>query len=350
MSDGIERRTFIRRAAEVAGAAVAGLASCRQEAQETAAEPAEPTPIAQSGTIPTRVLGRTGLELPVLGFGGAALVQEWGNRLSVEERVELVRYAYDQGVRYFDTAGNYLESQAILGEGLEGIRDDVCLVTKIETTEPDEVRPAFEKSLRELRTDHIDILEIHGTPGLEQMSVERAMEVHAEIVKLRDEGAVRHIGFSAHSYFDKGLALIESGGFDQCMLSYGYLPRGYDQVFSAGMTELRNCCVAKAGELGLGIAAMKVMGAGLLGAGVAYVVPDLEERHKKALPGAAIRWALQDERVHLLVIGMRLKEEVDANIEVLAGDTTLTNDDRGLLAGISAATLYGPAMKDMRVD
>ncbi len=44
---------------------------------------------------------------------------------------------------------------------------------------------------------------------------------------------VRFVGFSAHGYFDKALALISSGGFDQCMLSYGYFPRGYDQVWSA---------------------------------------------------------------------------------------------------------------------
>lgn len=62
----------------------------------------------------------------------------------------------------------------------------------------------------------------------------QAMKIHGELVKLRDERITRFIGLSAHGYFDKALALIESGGFDQCMLSYGYIPRGYDQIWTAG--------------------------------------------------------------------------------------------------------------------
>ncbi len=174
---------------------------------------------------------------------------------------------FDRGVRYFDTAPGYPESQAILGEALKDRRDQVCLVTKIDTTKPEEVRKMVEQSLKEFQTDHLDILLIHGTPGLEYMTVEQAMKIHAEQVKLRDEKITRFVGFSAHGYFDKALGLIESGGFDTCMLSYGYLPRGNDQVYSARMAALRDTCVAKAHERGMGIVAMKVIGAGMLGAG-----------------------------------------------------------------------------------
>jgi predicted aldo/keto reductase-like oxidoreductase len=310
-----------------------------------AGEPAtDPKPIA------TRPFGKTGRELPILAYGGAALPKTWLNPLSTEDRVKLVRYAYDRGLRYFDTAGNYRESQSILGEGLKGIRDNVYLVTKVETTVPDQVRSAVEKSLKELQTDYLDAILIHGTPGLEQMSVERAMEIHAELVKLRDEGITKFIGFSAHSYFDKALALISSGGFDHCMLSYGYIPRGYNQVFSARMTELRNACVAKAHESGMGIAAMKVVGGGVLGAWSGYVVPGFDKKRLEQLPGAAIRYVLADDRIDLLVIGMRLPEEVDANIETLAGDLAYTSDDRALLAEFSAEALDSDLIKGMRVD
>jgi predicted aldo/keto reductase-like oxidoreductase len=182
------------------------------------------------------------------------------------------------------------------------------------------------------------------------MSVERAMEIHAELVKLRDEGITKFIGFSAHSYFDKALALISSGGFDQCMLSYGYIPRGYNQVFSARMVELRNACVAKAHELGMGIAAMKVVGGGVLGAWSGYVVPGFDKKRLVQLPAAAIRYVLGDERIQLLVIGMRLEKEVDANIKTLSDDVTYTLDDRALLAEFSARSLDSDAIKAMRVD
>ena len=139
-----------------------------------------------------------------------------------------------------------MESQAILGEALKDRRRDVCLVTKVETTQPGQVRKAVEKSLKELQSDYLDILLIHGSPGLEQMSVEQAMKIHAELVNLRSEKVTRFIGFSAHGYFDKALALINSGGFEMCMLSYGYMPRGSSSVWTARMTKLRDDCLAKA--------------------------------------------------------------------------------------------------------
>jgi predicted aldo/keto reductase-like oxidoreductase len=226
----------------------------------------------------------------------------------------------------------------------------VCLVTKVDGTDPSQVRPSVEQSLKELRTDYLDIVLIHGTPGLEQMSVEQAMKIHAALVKLRDEKVTRFIGFSAHGYFDKALALISTGGFDMCMLSYGYLPRGYDQIWSARMTELRNACVAAAGGRGMGIVAMKVVGAGMLGAWAPYLVPSFDKKRLADIPGAAIRWALQDERVHLLNIGMRLKPEIDANIGVLTGPTALTSADRGLLAHVSALLYETEAVRKMRIE
>ena len=189
---------------------------------------------------------------------------------------------------------------------------------------------------------------IHVTPGLERMSVKQAMKIHSELIKLRNENIVQHLGFSAHSYFDKTLALISSGGFDLCMLSYGYIPRGYNQVFSARMIELRNACVAKAHELGMGLAAMKVIGAGVLGAWAGYVVPGFDKKRLKELPAAAN--VLDDKRIHMLVIGMRLQEEIDDNIKTLADDTTYTWADRALLAAFSAQAYDSDAIKKMKID
>lgn len=304
----------------------------------------------QASAIPTRTLGKTGLTLPILGYGGGALPTAWGNPLSRKDRVALVRYAFDCGVRYFDTAANYLESQAILGEALQDRRHDVCLVTKVETTKPEEVRKAVESSLKELQTNHLDILLLHGTPGLQQMTVEQAMKIHAELVTLRDEKITRFVGLSAHGYFDKALALISSGGFDVCMLSCGYIPRGHDQIWSARMTTLRDACLAKAHELGMGIVAMKVIGAGILGAWSSYIVPGFDKQRLARLPGAAIRHALQDPRIAVFNIGMRLKPEIDTNIRIIAGDTTYTPEDRALLAEYSAKLYETDVIKRLRTE
>ncbi len=337
------RREFLQRATRgaVSAAAFTGIAS--------GAVPKDKK-IELADTIPTRLFGKTDVELPILGYGGAALPKVWGNPLSTEDRVELVRYTYDQGLRYYDTGGNYMESQAILGEALQDLRDNVFLVSKVETTNPAEVRRAVEESLSEMKTDYLDAILIHGTPGIEQMSVERAMEIHGELIKLREEGITRFIGLSAHSYFDKVLALISSGGFDQCMLAYGYIPRGYNQIFSARMLELRNACVAKAHELGMGIVAMKVMGAGILGGWAGHIVPDFDEERIGQLPGAAIRYVLQDERIHMLCIGMRLKKDINANIKILHGDTSYTQEDRALLAEFSVKAYESDPLRKFRIE
>ena len=331
MTDGLGRRQFLK-AAAVAAAVPAGVAPAADK------------------TVPVRVFGKTGLRLPVLAYGGAALPKAWHNPLSREQRVELVRYAFDRGIRYFDTAGNYMESQSILGDALRGRRNSICLVSKVETTNPEHVRGQVEKSMRELQTDHLDAVLIHGTPGIQQMSVKRAMQIHAELVKLRDERVTTFIGLSAHGYFDKALALIESGGFDLCMLSYGYIPRGHDQIFSDRMIELREACLDKAHELSMGIAAMKIIGAGVLGGWAPHIVPRYDKDRIRRLPGAAIRWVLKDERIDLLVIGMRLRKEIDENIGMLTRDTTYTADDRALLQDYCAKVHQTDAIKKLKVE
>lgn len=300
--------------------------------------------------VPVGVLGKTGVRLPVLGFGGAALPAAWGNPLSFDDRVKLVRYAYSRGVRFFDTAGNYMESQPILGKALKGIRHDVFLASKVEVTDAKQVRKAVEKVLAELQTPYLDLIQIHGTPGLEQMSIKQAMEVRAELVKLRDEKVVRHIGFTAHSYFDKALTLIKTGGFEHCMLSYGYIPRGYNQMWSKRMTELRDECVAEAHSRRMGIVAMKVLGAGVLGAWSGMIAPELHKEEIRRLPGAAIRWALKDKRIDLLAIGMRFPREIDANIRTLTRDTTCTEEDEALLANYTSKAIKRKPLKTFRID
>jgi predicted aldo/keto reductase-like oxidoreductase len=126
------------------------------------------------------------------------------------------------------------------------------------------------------------------------------------------------------------------------MLAYGYLPRGNTRLFSPATTELRNTCIAKAHELKMGIVAMKVMGAGMLGG--------YGQEHLKELPGAACRYVLQDDRVHMLTIGMRFPGEIATNIKTLAGDTTYTNEDRALLAGFSSYLLIDENVKKMKVE
>jgi hypothetical protein len=352
----LPRREFLKRTAHVAAiASIAGVAS--------AAVPKDKK-IKLTDTIPARVFGRTKAKLPILGYGGAALPKKWGNPLSLEDRVKLVRYAYDSGIRYFDTSISYTyaESQAIIGKALKPVRDNVFITTKIDLwnmsrkdgritkVNKKEITRQVKMNLKELQSDYIDAVLIHGTPGVQQMTVEQNLEVMGELVKARKEGLIRFVGFSAHSYFDKALALISSGGFDLCMLAYGYLPRGHDQLFSKKALALREKCLAEAHKRKMGIAAMKVVGAGVMGAWSGYVVPKFDKKRLGLLPAAAIRHVLADKRVNMLCIGMRLKTEINANIKTLAGDTTFTDADKALLEEFGPKALKSDAMKKMKVE
>ena len=350
----LDRRDFMKKGAHLtvtAAVAAAGLSTHMAHG----AVPADKT-ITFTDVLPTRVLGRTKVELPILGYGGAALPKKWGNTLSTQDRVKLVRHAYDKGIRYFDTAISYgyEDSQAIIGEALKDVRDNVFITTKVDfwdISKPDgrftkvpkgEATRQVEMNLKELHSDYIDAIMIHGTPGVEQMTVEQCMEVHGELIKARDKGLVRFVGFSAHHYFDKALALISTNEFDLCMLAYGYMPRGNTRLFSPRTLEQRDACLAKAHELGMGIVAMKVLGAGMLGG---FGRKDLED-----LPGAACRYVAQDERIHMLTIGMRTPAEVNANVKTLTEDTTCTGEDHALLAAVSSALLNDKNVKRMPVE
>jgi hypothetical protein len=95
---------------------------------------------------------------------------------------------------------------------------------------------------------------------------------------------------------------------------------------------------------------MKVIGAGMLGAWSGYMVPGFDKQRLQQLPGAAIRHVLQDPRVHVLNIGMRLKEEIDANVKLVSGDTAYTPEDRDVLAEFSAQLYDTEAIKKLRVE
>jgi predicted aldo/keto reductase-like oxidoreductase len=259
----------------------------------------------------------------------------------------MVRHAFDRGIRYFDTARVYGESETIMGRGLKGIRDQVFLATKVAVTDPSKVRASIETSLKELQTSHVDLAQIHS-PAIERVGFEKAMKLHAELVKLRDEKMVRFIGLTTHVAFETVYKMISTGGFDEVLLAHGYFRKGMDTWLSNRNVEYQELCLAKAHELNMAIVAMKVMGGWMLGHNAARVVPDFAPDARAKLPGAAIRWVLQDQRVSMLNIGVSLPEDIDKNVATLKGDCMFTDQDRVLLADYASRAYEAPSVKNMR--
>jgi len=95
---------------------------------------------------------------------------------------------------------------------------------------------------------------------------------------------------------------------------------------------------------------MKVIGAGMLGAWSGYVVPGFDAKRRAQLPGAAIRYVLDDGRFQHLVIGMRTQSDLEANLKTFSGDVTCTREDRALLEEFGAEVMKSDAIKKMKVE
>ena len=310
-------------------------------------------------TIAAAPFGKTGHRLPILACGGSAMVEKWapGSGIampSFDKRVAMIRYAYEKGLRYFDTASNYQESESIMGEALKNVRANIYLSSKAGVRRDDkgfikreEVRASVEQSLQTLKTDYLDCIQIHG-PLYEYEGYGRAMGVYEELVKLREEKLVRFIGVTGHNAFETMHKLIDTKLFDQVLMAYGYFPKGMNTMLSNGNLQWRELCLARARELGMGVLAMKTMGNFIFSRNARNLVPDFGEARLRAARQAALRWVLRDKQPIMLLVGVVLPEDIDENIRTLAGDVTFTQEDRKLLAEFSLKALNHKSIQALK--
>ena len=151
-----------------------------------------------------RILGKTGLKISRMGFGGIPIqkIDEEGTRKLLHEMMEM-------GVNYIDSARGYTVSEQYIGYGLEGIRDKFVLATKSMSRTKEAMAADIETSLGNFRTDYIDLYQVHN-PSMEQLdqvigeggALEALMEAKAA-------GKIGHIGLTAHStaVFERALGL-----------------------------------------------------------------------------------------------------------------------------------------------
>ena len=192
----LDRRHFLQAGLASTGAIVTG--SILHGPTAAAAVPPEKTNIA-SDQIPRRPLGKTGEQVSIIGVGGYHL----GTMQSIDEAVRLVHEAIEAGVNFFDNAWEYNNhrSEEWMGQALQGRRDQVFLMTKVCTHGRDKkvAMQQLEESLTRLRTDHLDLWQIH------EVIYENDPDLHfasGGVVEALDEakkqGKVRFVGFTGH--------------------------------------------------------------------------------------------------------------------------------------------------------
>ncbi|ETA81499.1 aldo/keto reductase [Youngiibacter fragilis] len=190
-------------------------------------------------------LGKTGITVEKNGFGALPI-----QRVTKDTAVGLLRKAYDGGIRFFDSARGYSDSEEKLGLAFEGMRDKVYIATKTHAKTPEAFWSDLEKSLENLRTDYIDLYQFHWPrvcyrPGDGSGMYECMLEA-------RRQGKIRHIGVTNHQ-LDVAHECIDSGLYETLQFPFSYLS-----------SEKEIGLVEKCKEADMGFIAMKGLAGGLI--------------------------------------------------------------------------------------
>ncbi|HHV97343.1 MAG TPA: aldo/keto reductase [Clostridiaceae bacterium] len=195
-----------------------------------------------------RPYGKSGEMLSAVGFGGILVSGE-----TQEDANNYVAEAIDKGVNYFDVAPTYGNAEERLGPALVGKRSKVFLACKSEKRTKSEVEKALEESLKRLRTDHFDLYQLHSVSTLEDVKAVLGPGGALEaLVRAKEKGLIRHIGFSTHSE-EAAIELMNQFDFESvlfplnwvCMLNGGFGQKIIEEAQKKGVTMLALKAMAK---------------------------------------------------------------------------------------------------------
>jgi predicted aldo/keto reductase-like oxidoreductase len=247
------------------------------------------------------VLGKTGLKVSRMGFGGIPI-----QRIDAEGTKALMNRLVEAGVNYIDTARGYTVSEEYLGYALEGIRDKFILATKSMARTKEAMAADIETSLKNLRTDHIELYQVHN-PNMAQLEQVCAPGGALEaLFEARAAGKIGHIGLTAHSLevFEKGLELdwVETIMFP------------YNIVETQGEALIHKCA-----EKNIGFVVMKPLAGGAL-----------------ENASLAMRFLASQPETGVVIPGMADLSEVEQNLAAMADTSPLTEAELQEIAQIRA--------------
>ena len=246
--------------------------------------------------LPRRELGKTGEKLSIIGFGGIMLndnPQEFAN--------EMVAKAYELGVNYFDVSPRYGNAEDKLGPALKPYRKNCFLACKTRERDAVGAQTDLENSLKKLQTDHFNLFQMHELSSVEEVkqafSPGGAMET---IIKAKQEGKIKHIGFSAHSV-DAALLAMKNYDFDSILFPINFA------CWNAGNFGAQ--IFSEAEKRGMGILALKAM-----------ALTHLNEGEKSIFKNVWYR-PIQNEEIMKMALKYTLSKNITAAIP--PGQSTL---------------------------
>ena len=253
-----------------------------------------------------RVLGKTGLKVSVVGFGGIPI-----QRVSAVEAHGIVNRALDLGINFFDTARGYTDSEEKLGAALKARRNEAVIATKSMARTGEAMAAEIKVSLKTMGLDYIDLYQLHNVKSQGELDKVLSPEgALAALIEAKKAGLVRHIGITGH--IKEFLARI----LDLKEIETVQFP--FNVVETGGVPEL----LQQAGARGTGVIVMKPMAGGALTRG-----------------NLALRYILEHD-VTTAIPGMDSLQQVEENAGVGNALLPLTAAEREELAG-EAETLGG---------
>ena len=237
-------------------------------------------------------LGNTGLKVSRLGFGGIPI-----QRITQEEATALIRKLPEYGINYIDTARGYTVSEEYLGIAMEGIRDKFVLATKSMARTREAMEKDIETSLKNLRTDHIDLYQVHNAPPAQMKIVTGEGGALEALLEAKAAGKIGHIGITAHEIgtFEMGL---EMDWVETIMFPYNFV-----ELQAADL--IRKCA-----EKGKGFICMKPLAGG-------------------AIENAplAMRFIASNKDITVNIPGMANEDELKQNVAAVCDPAPLSEDD-----------------------
>ena len=264
--------------------------------------------------VPTRRFGRTNLQMPVFSCGGMRYQQSWHDdpppditAASQENLEACIRRSLELGINHIETARGYGTSEIQLGRILPTLpRDKMIVQTKVgPKATAAEFRNVFDRSMRNLKLDHVDLLALHGLNNAElfEMALRPGGSLD-EAEKLRREGRCNFIGFSSHAFPAEILAAVETGRFDYVNLHWYFVN---DFTWPA-------VAAAKRHDMGVFIISPNDKG------GKLYEPPEKLKRLCAPLSPMQFNdlFCLSREEVHTLSIGAAKPSDFDEHIAALS--------------------------------
>ena len=248
-----------------------------------------------------RILGKTGLKISRMGFGGIPI-----QRIEAQGTKALMQQLAEAGVNYIDTARGYTVSEQFLGEALEGIRDKFVLATKSMSRTKEAMAADIETSLGNLRTDHIELYQVHN-PNMEQLEQVIAEGGALEaLMEAKAAGKIGHIGLTAHSLevFEKALTLdwVETIMFP------------YNIVETQGEALIAACT-----EKNIGFIDMKPLAGG--------AIEDAT---------LAMRFVVANPNVTVVIPGMADPAEIEQNLAAVNNEAPLSEEEKAGIEQVRA--------------